>query len=85
MVEQDVWFRQLVGDWCEVRNSLLVLTTLSWVNGLSDQHEALFPVPRDLATLDGEREHCETNCAADIASLCKWESARGVEPQNVPT
>jgi hypothetical protein len=69
VAEQDVWFWQMVGDWCEVRNSSVIVTTLSWVNGLSDRHETLLPVPRNLATLHGEREYCETYDGADIASL----------------
>jgi hypothetical protein len=42
-----------VGGRCEVRNAVVIVTTLSWVNGLRDRHEASLPVPRNLATLGG--------------------------------
>ena len=44
------------------------MTTLSWVNGLSDRHETLLPVPRNLATLDG-RKNIAKRDGADIPTL----------------
>jgi len=44
------------------------VTTLSWVNGLSDRHETLLPVPRNLATLDG-RNNIAKRDVADIPTL----------------
>lgn len=55
------------------------MTTLSWVNGLSDRHETLLPVPRNLATLDG-RKNIAKRDGADIPTLNVNPSVLSVTP-----
>jgi len=55
------------------------VTTLSWVNGLSDRHETLLPVPRNLATLDW-RKNIAKRDGADIPTLNVNPSVLSVTP-----
>jgi len=55
------------------------VTTLSWVNDLSDRHETLLPVPRNLATLD-ERKNIAKPDVADILTLNVNSSVLSVTP-----
>jgi hypothetical protein len=63
----------MAGDRRDVRNSIVIVTALSWVNGPSSQHETetSLPVPRNLATLNAKQENddCETCDGAETHAL----------------